>query len=93
VPYLLFDLADIHKPRSSIPLAFRCSTNGDAAGAMRAAMREYLYEKKVMEGMLSLLIEVLSPHRDSASAGDTITADDGHRLPGHKNYAGDEGGA
>ena len=85
---LLFDLADIHKPHSSIPLAFRFCKYDKPAPMFRAAMREYLYEEKVLEGMLTLLVEVLTPYLDSHSKEDTLITDDTTAVPGHQNHSG-----
>ena len=84
---LLFDLADLHKAKSSIPLAFAASQRGDSTAYLRTEMRRYLVEHHVMEGMLMVLSEVLAEHLAPAEGRrDTLTGDDGP-VPGHANYA------
>ena len=46
---LLFDLADIHKTRSSIPLAFASSQRHDGSAHLRTEMRRYLFRNVACE--------------------------------------------
>lgn len=83
---LLFDLADPHKARSSIPLAFELGSSGAPATIMRRRMRDYLHRSKALRSHLSLLDEILAPHM-KPSEHDTLLDDSGS-VPGHRNFSG-----
>lgn len=82
---LLFDLADMHKARSSIPLAFELQDSPDAAKELRRRMRRYLQRNRVLDGHVQLLAQILDPHLQD-DAGDRLLDDTGD-VAGHKNYS------
>jgi CRISPR-associated protein Cas1 len=84
---LLFDLADIYKHRSSIPLAFMCAKQADPAAALRAEMRKFLYEKDVLDSLIKVLCTILEPHLGPAERARDSLIDDSGAVPGHVNYS------
>lgn len=84
---LFFDLADIYKTHSSIPLAFSCSQYPDGSARLRTEMRRYLFEHNVMEAMLDLLVDILFDYLEPAEnrRGDKLTDESGF-VDGHTNY-------
>jgi len=82
---LLFDLADVHKPRSSIPLAFAAARQRESAKWLRSRMRDYLVESVVLESMVELLCTMLTPHVRAASK-DLLFDGDGNSVEGHRAY-------
>lgn len=88
---LLFDLADNHKPASSLPLAFTCATSrdGDPARTLRRKMRQYLHRNKVLEHHLETLDMIYGPHIHPASDDDTLLDNQQHGAAGHTNHGAD----
>jgi CRISPR-associated protein Cas1 len=87
---LLFDLADIHKTRSSIPLAFASAFRPDGPAFLRREMRRYLFEQDVMEDLIDTLIDVLSDHLAPTEGRDDTLTDEQGSVRGHFNYADHE---
>jgi CRISPR-associated protein Cas1 len=83
---LLFDLADLHKTRSSIPIAFRSAKAVDPPRAVRTAMRDYLTRNRVLRSNVLVLTELLEPHLDAVD-DDRLLDDSYHAVPGSRNYA------
>jgi CRISPR-associated protein Cas1 len=83
---LLFDLADVHKPYSSIPLAFANAKRSDGSANLRVELRHYLYENNVMEDMLTLLVDILTEHLAPAEGRRDTLIDEGRDVEGHTNY-------
>lgn len=81
---LLFDLADPHKVRSSIPLAFELRDHSDSASVLRRRMRDYLHKERVLESHLKTLDTLLSPFLSAADSDRLI--DDSGAVPGHSNH-------
>ena len=91
VSALLFDLADLYKTKSSIPIAFKVSRHPDPAASLRREMRQFLVQHNVLDSMLQTLSVVLSPHLGPAELRrDTLTSDSGV-VAGHTNYSVDSG--
>ena len=84
---LLFDLADIHKTRSSIPLAFAASQRSDGPEYLRSEMRRYLFEQDVMEGLLTTLTDVLADHLSPGEERQDTLTDEATLVRGHTNHA------
>lgn len=84
---LLFDLADIYKTRSSIPLAFASAQRPDGPAYLRTEMRRYLFEHDVMEGMLTVLLDILTDQLSPAEGHRDTLIDDTGSVEGHINYA------
>lgn len=84
---LLFDLADIHKSRSSIPLAFASSQRPDGPARLRTEMRRYLFEHDVMEGMLTVLVDILVDHLAPAEGRRDTLIDEAGWVEGHTDHA------
>lgn len=84
---LLFDLADVHKTRSSIPLAFASARQPDGPTRLRTEMRRYLFEHDVMEGMLTLLVDLLADHLAPAEGRRDVLTDEAGSVEGHINHA------
>lgn len=83
---LLFDLADLYKPRVALPVAFACAKEEDVPQAVRSAMRKAIVREKLLVGMLEALMEVLTPHLPGRE-GDRIIGDVlSEELPGHTQY-------
>ena len=82
---LLFDLADLYKAETSLPLAFRFASWPDGAARLRKQMREYLWKKRVLEGMVSVLGDLFGPEVHPAS-GDVLLDDHDNRVEGMRNY-------
>jgi CRISPR-associated protein Cas1 len=81
---LLFDLADLHKIESSIPLAFKHAQSTDATHAVRRGMRNYLHSHHVLVGMVQALMHMLEPHVRPSSEDRLL--DDQGTVPGMTNY-------
>ena len=87
---LLFDLADLYKSRSSIPLAFSCAARSNPEAALRTEMRRFLFENDVLDALIKVLCTILEPHLGPVEGrGDTLT-DDQNVVAGHINYAPSE---
>jgi CRISP-associated protein Cas1 len=82
---LLFDLADMHKTRSSIPLAFSAAGAVDAPARVRRGMRDYLIKNKVLQRDIELLVEILTPFLEE-DPGDVLLDDGDHPVPAGKNF-------
>ncbi|QIK63600.1 type I-E CRISPR-associated endonuclease Cas1 [Leucobacter viscericola] len=85
---LLFDLADLYKPKITIPAAFASAAEEDSAGAVRRLVRKAIHKQKVMAGMVETLMTVLSPHLPGQD-DDRLVGDESE-IQGHTNYGGDE---
>jgi CRISP-associated protein Cas1 len=84
---LLFDLADMHKHKSSIPAAFKFASHHNSAQEVRTAMRDYLVRENVLKASLELLTDILGPHL-RPDVGDRLIADHpSGAVPGGRNYA------
>lgn len=59
---LQFDLADVHKATITIPAAFIAASKDDPVAEMRSLTRKAMDDRHVIESMIALLVEVLSPH-------------------------------
>jgi hypothetical protein len=82
----LFDLADMQKTRSSIPIAFAAARHSDPAGQVRRQMRQYLTRQRVLRHDLELLLELLDPHLET-DRGDVLLDDGEHPVAAGKNFA------
>lgn len=84
---LLYDLADLYKPMVTLPVSFSCVNEEDVAASVRKKMRKRIHGERILEGMLSALMEVLEPHLpsrdDDRLIGDTL----GDEVPGHTQYS------
>lgn len=85
---LLFDLADLYKPSVTIPAAFASANEDDPAAAVRRTVRKAIHERRMLAGMISALMLVLSPHLPDRD-DDRLIGDDSE-ASGHTNYAGEE---
>ena len=81
---LLFDLADMHKAESSIPLAFELAHRSDGAAVMRRELRKYLVKNRVLKSNLQLLVDVLGPFLE-VERGDRLV-DEAGSVEGSRNY-------
>ena len=86
---LLFDLADLYKTRSSIPLAFACAREANAAGVLGAKMRQFLFDNNVLDAMIKLLCDILEPSLGSVETRRDTLIDEFGAVRGHTNYAHD----
>ncbi len=82
---LLFDLADLYKPSVTIPLAFESAGEEDPMATVRQGVRQAIHKQKILAGMVSTLMGVLSPHLPDRD-DDRIVGDDAE-ASGHTNYA------
>lgn len=85
---LLYDLADVYKKSSTIPMAFRLAHADRREVLLRRRLRGWLVRERVLDGMLGLLDELLGGQVRSA-ASDVLFDGDGRTVPGMRNYAGD----
>lgn len=85
VSALLFDLADMHKAKSSIPIAFDSARMADPPGQVRRRMRDYLVNSRVLKRDLELLTEILGPFTTDTSM-DELLDDSEHPVAGNRNY-------
>lgn len=87
---LLFDLADLYKPRVTLPVAFVSAKSEDVPSAVRKAIRKAIVSEGLLVGMLDALMEVLTPHlpsrEDDRLIGDTLTSE----MVGHTQYGKDD---
>lgn len=82
---LLFDLADLYKPTISIPIAFKYAFEPDFSQQIRLAIRQEIKARKVLQNMLTALMEVLEPHlpiRDD----DRLIGGKNREVAGHTQY-------
>lgn len=84
---LLFDLADLYKPKITLPAAFASAGSEEVPKEVRRRIRKALVSERVLEGMLATLMEVLTPHLpnrdDDRLIGDTLSEEkDGHTQYG-----------
>ncbi|MEW6872273.1 type I-E CRISPR-associated endonuclease Cas1e [Trueperella pyogenes] len=82
---LLFDLADTYKPSLSIPIVFKHAHDPDAMSTIRREIRSAFVSQHVLEGMLSTLMEVLSPHLPDRD-DDRLIGGRNHEVAGHTQY-------
>ncbi|AWB82412.1 type I-E CRISPR-associated endonuclease Cas1 [Corynebacterium yudongzhengii] len=82
---LLFDLADTYKPTVSIPLAFKSSADTDPMAALRRSLRDEIYRRDILKGMLATLMEILEPHLPERD-DDRLIAGRGDEVDGHTQY-------
>lgn len=85
---MLFDLADLYKPKVTIPAAFAASSEENPAAEVRRLVRKAIHSQKIMAGMLATLMTVLTPHLPERN-DDRLVGDSGE-VDGHTNYAVDE---
>ncbi len=81
---LLYDLADSHKARSSIPISFASAKLEHPAVYVRTMMREYLHSENVLTETITVLTSILQPYLND-HVGDYLLDDVGH-VPGMRNY-------
>lgn len=82
---LLFDLADTYKPSISIPIVFKNAHDPEALQKIRRELRSALIDNRVLEGMLSALMEVLSPYLPNRD-DDRLIGGRNHEVSGHTQY-------
>ncbi len=82
---LLYDLADLYKASIALPIAFEASREEEPIEVARMNLRKALHRERVLEGMLSTLMEILTPHLPGRD--DDRLIDDGNvEVEGHKLY-------
>ena len=84
---LLYDLADLYNANTVIPLVFSHAHDEDPVTAIRKGLRVEIRRKRILEGMLDALMDVLRvhlPERDD----DRLIGDD-EQVPGHVQYGQD----
>jgi len=84
----LFDLADLHKTRSTIPYAFAAISSTDPESSLRKALRSYLHTNRVFEHLLQVCDEIFGELTISRSERDTLVDEYG-AVPGMTNYEAD----
>lgn len=84
---LLFDLADLYKPRIVLPLVFECADTEKPLEEVRKKMRTVIHRKKILEEMLEVLMLILTPHLPSRD-DDRLISGRGEEVPGHTQYGG-----
>ncbi|QOR47682.1 type I-E CRISPR-associated endonuclease Cas1 [Trueperella pecoris] len=82
---LLFDLADTYKPSLSIPIVFKHAHDPEAMASIRREIRAAFVSQGVLEGMLSTLMEILSPHLPDRD-DDRLIGGRNHEVAGHTQY-------
>lgn len=82
---LLFDLADLYKPTISIPLVFSLASHEDSAAEIRRALRKEIHHRKLLRGMIEVLIEILTPYLPSRD-DDRLISGRGAEVAGHTQY-------
>lgn len=84
---LLYDLGDLYKPTVTLPVSFSCADEEDVPAAVRKKMRKRIHGDRILQGMLSALMEVLEPHlpnrNDDRLIGDTLDSE----VTGHTQYS------
>jgi len=86
---LLFDLADVYKSTVTIPAAFRAAQDADPLKSVRRRVRAHLHQERVLQMMVRLLTELLTPYLGASPDSDVLLSDDGV-VQGHTNYALDD---
>ena len=85
---LLFDLADVYKSSVTIPAAFTSARDDDPVRGVRRRVRVHLHRERVLQKMVRLLTEMLTPHLADVPDGDVLLAEnDDVVVQGHTNYA------
>jgi len=86
---LLFDLADLHKGKSVIPLSFMLHSSKDAEYKLRSELRIYLRKEKVIDQYVSVLCQLLEPFQKEGQ--DVLLSDHGKEVAAGYNHSGTEG--
>lgn len=85
---LLFDLADLYKASTVIPIVFAHAHDEEPLVGIRRDLRREINRKKIMAGMLDALMAVLSPHLPNRE--DDRIIDDAGEVSGHTQYGKDD---
>lgn len=83
---LLFDLADLYKRTISIPAAFGAVNAEDPVTAVRTAVRKEIHSRKVLEDMLSVLIQMLTTFLPERFDDRLVADENEEEVPGHTQY-------
>lgn len=84
---LLYDLADLYKASTVVPLVFAHANDLDPITSIRKALRVEIKKKRILEGMLDALMDVLRPHLPERD--DDRLIGEGEQVPGHVQYGRD----
>ena len=87
---LLFDLADLYKASTALPVAFAAAQKENAVEAARGQLRAAIHKERMLEGMLGALMEILTPHLPSRD-DDRLIDDAGEEVEGHRQYGTSDG--
>ena len=82
---LLFDLADLYKPTLTIPAAFSCANEDKPMEVLRRTLRAEIHRRNILKDMLSVLMEILTPHLP-ARDDDRLISGRGDEVSGHTQY-------
>lgn len=93
VKSFLLDVADVYKPRVTIPIAFQAHLHEDPIQFTRRAVRKEIEAQGLMEQMLKLVMDVLEPHIQTNNNTDQLIlgATEVDIVPGHTNYGREVG--
>lgn len=83
VSAFLYDLADLHKMRATIPLAFAAARTNSPEYQFRTTLRNYLLDNRVFDDTLTVIDTIFGAH--AARSDDQLLDDTGY-TPGHTNH-------
>lgn len=86
---LLYDLADLYKASVTLPIAFSCASSENPVEDARKKLRHALHSEHMLEGMLTSMMEILTPHLPSRD-DDRLIDDSDEEAEGHTQYGDSE---